>query len=216
VEALPAFAEESRFSGAITFSNYWQYFRAGAGYLSSAFFIITLIATQLLYVGTDYWLTQWTNAEEVLSLEYSRLIESNVSETLTTESSGFDSINLSTTESYRDNSNITVATVLVSESVGKFDRTTYVNIYSVLVGCFFIFTLARTMQFFAICMSASIHLHNKMFKSIIRSKVIFFDQNPVGNKYLVLLIHKIIYNVPLIKDTTYQNLSQQPIPIHHN
>ena len=176
MEALPAFAEESRFSGAITFSNYWQYFRAGAGYLSSAFFIITLIATQLLYVGTDYWLTQWTNAEEVLSLEYSRLIESNVSETLTTETSGFDSI----TESYPITANTTFGVTRLSDLIQNIDTNTGVNGYAILACGFFIFTLINTIQFFSICMSSSVNLHNKMFKSIIRSKVIFFDQNPVG------------------------------------
>ena len=40
--------------------------------------------------------------------------------------------------------------------------------------------LTRTVLTFLICIAASRNLHNKMFRAILRTPVLFFDTNPVG------------------------------------
>ena len=39
---------------------------------------------------------------------------------------------------------------------------------------------SRTIGFVYLCVTASQHLHNRMFKALLRSPVLFFDNNPVG------------------------------------
>lgn len=72
--------------------------------------------------------------------------------------------------------NVTSATPYV-------DSFLNVYIYIGLVGGAFLLGLCRTVLFFWICTSASVVLHNRMFSSIIRSPMTFFDNNPIGEYF---------------------------------
>lgn len=56
----------------------------------------------------------------------------------------------------------------------------HLSVYAGLVLAVFLLSLVRTTSFFYMCMKASRTLHNKMFRSVLRSPVSFFDSNPVG------------------------------------
>ncbi|XP_075236312.1 ATP-binding cassette sub-family C member 4-like [Lycorma delicatula] len=58
--------------------------------------------------------------------------------------------------------------------------TTLASIESTLIAGVFIFGLTRTKIFCAICTSSSKELHNKMFNSVIRTPISFFNNNPSG------------------------------------
>ena len=60
------------------------------------------------------------------------------------------------------------------------DRTTNIYIYAGIVMTLFVFSLIRTTTFFTICMSSSIKLHKRLFNSVIRAPISFFDENPIG------------------------------------
>ena len=62
------------------------------------------------------------------------------------------------------------------------DVDSYTNLYifSGIVGSVFLFGLFRALLFFKIAIDASQNLHNRMFTSILRAPVVFFDANPVG------------------------------------
>merc|ERR1712071_24632 len=120
-----------------------------------------------LYIGSDYWLTLWTNAEE------SRYLRS-------IGSAKMNLTNFNTTQSRSIDTNSTYEATTRLDWIQNIDTATGVYVYSILIGSFFIFTMIRTVHFFLICMSSSIKLHNNMFESIIRAKLVFFDQNPVG------------------------------------
>ena len=60
------------------------------------------------------------------------------------------------------------------------DRNTNIYIYTGIVLTLFVFSLIRTTTFFTICMSSSIKLHKKLFNSVIRAPISFFDENPIG------------------------------------
>ena len=160
---------------------YRKYFSAGASYLSLVAFNITFVIGQLLYLGTDYWLTIWTDAEE---LRYLRTKTDNISESTTTESIISE---FTTTEWNLSELNSTELTMFADNETAVYDwikhidTTTGVYVYSVLIVGLFIFTIIRTTHFFFICVEASIKLHNNMFQSIVRAPLVFFDQNPVGN-----------------------------------
>jgi len=60
-----------------------------------------------------------------------------------------------------------------------------IGIYSGIVFGSVSLVLTRTIFAFLICIAASRHLHNKMFRAILRVPVLFFDTNPVG-KHIIL------------------------------
>lgn len=61
-----------------------------------------------------------------------------------------------------------------------------IAVYGGIVASSIIFVFTRAILTFLICLAAARHLHNKMFKSILRSPVLFFDTNPVGMHVCVL------------------------------
>lgn len=54
-------------------------------------------------------------------------------------------------------------------------------IYSGFVATLFVLTLLRTTSFFIACTRSSINLHDRLFRSILRAPVKFFDINPIGS-----------------------------------
>ncbi len=59
-------------------------------------------------------------------------------------------------------------------------NTEYIATYCALMAAATVATLYRTFEFFALCLSASIALHNELFASIMRAKLSFFDSSPSG------------------------------------
>ena len=55
-----------------------------------------------------------------------------------------------------------------------------VGVYGGLLVSLVIVNIARIIAFFIVCVNASRVLHNRMFASILRAPVHFFDTNPVG------------------------------------
>ena len=64
----------------------------------------------------------------------------------------------------------------------KFDLSAHqrIGIYSAIVGGSVTIVTFRAILTFLICLAAARTLHNKMFRSILRAPVLFFDTNPVG------------------------------------
>jgi ATP-binding cassette subfamily C (CFTR/MRP) protein 4 len=60
-------------------------------------------------------------------------------------------------------------------------RETCIYVYSGLVASVVILSVCSVICFFAMCMRASIHLHNAMFSGITRATMWFFNNNPSGN-----------------------------------
>ncbi len=54
------------------------------------------------------------------------------------------------------------------------------GIYGGLIGSVWITCIGRTILFYILSLRAARILHNKMFDTVIRTPVLFFDTNPVG------------------------------------
>lgn len=67
-----------------------------------------------------------------------------------------------------------------SLSVNVSDNSEYIRTYCGLMTAGTIAYSYRTFEFFALCLSASIALHDQLFASIMRAKISFFDSNPSG------------------------------------
>ena len=55
-----------------------------------------------------------------------------------------------------------------------------IGIYSGIVGAAVIIVMFRGVLTFLICLAAARNLHNRMFRTILRVPMLFFDTNPVG------------------------------------
>lgn len=59
----------------------------------------------------------------------------------------------------------------------------------------FILAIGRTLVFFIICMRASVKLHDRLFKCLVRAPMAFFDNNPVG-----ILLNRCSRDIGIIDD----------------
>lgn len=62
----------------------------------------------------------------------------------------------------------------------KDDRRRNIYIYSISIVALLVLTLTRSFSFFQMCLQASITLHDKLFRGIIRAKMYFYNTNPSG------------------------------------
>jgi ATP-binding cassette subfamily C (CFTR/MRP) protein 4 len=58
-EEEPALKKETKMSGSIDSSVYWEYSKAGAGPFLLFVTFSSIIISQALYQGSDFWLTIW-------------------------------------------------------------------------------------------------------------------------------------------------------------
>ena len=56
----------------------------------------------------------------------------------------------------------------------------WIGIYGGIVSSTIFLVFSRTLLSFFICLAAARHLHNRMFKAILRAPILFFDTNPIG------------------------------------
>lgn len=57
---------------------------------------------------------------------------------------------------------------------------TRIGIYGGMTAFAIIINFARTIMFYFVCVNASRVLHNRMFASVLRAPIYFFDTNPIG------------------------------------
>ena len=87
-------------------------------------------------------------------------------------------------------------------------------VYSILIVALFVSTIIRSITFFAICMRASVRLHNKIFGRLLRAPVSFFDSNPAGrilNRFtkdlgiIDEMLPYVAYDLNLVSDKFFLN-----------
>lgn len=196
--------EELLEKGSIKSSTYVEYSKSGASTCLLIFLLILLIIAQAICNASDMWVTYWTNKEE---LKYAQLHTLNESELIGFESeisttlSSYLSENLTDVEAnftttisptgWLENITDVNSSVInddaisriqrgVSTSTDMLERDTYIWIYTLLILGAVILTSLRSTLFYKVCMKASKTLHNKMFASILKAPMVFFDTNPSG------------------------------------
>ena len=60
------------------------------------------------------------------------------------------------------------------------DTITYIYVYSFLIVGVIVFSVMRTLHFYAVCLASSVSLHNRMLQGVIRTRLNFFERNPIG------------------------------------
>ena len=140
--------------------TYWKYLRAGSGYSVLLIFLLSCICFQFLYSFFIYWLSHWTHAEQqrkqsvLLPAENGSLVTNH-----TTLSSNYSSL---------------------VDFLNQMDTQTGIYGITGITLSLLPFSMIRAVLFFTICLKASIKLHDRMFQSVTRAPLIFFQSNPIG------------------------------------
>ncbi|XP_052827296.1 ATP-binding cassette sub-family C member 4 isoform X1 [Octopus bimaculoides] len=142
---------EASETGHVKFNVYYEYLKAGAHLIFGLFTFIAFILSVLFCVATDFWIAMWSNKEQ---LRYVALQEHN-----------------KLLDDGYNNTNVTIVTI-------DFKQNLY--IYSALTLGIFLFSLLKAFMFYWSCIQSSVTLHNSMYDSLMRAKIAFFDENPVG------------------------------------
>ncbi|GIY89244.1 hypothetical protein CEXT_676372 [Caerostris extrusa] len=187
-DKAPKSMEEIKTTGSVTFKIYSEYIKSGAGLFLRLILLFSYIGTQVLFNGSDFWLTAWTNLEQ---RKYNiKDCWENTNKTLLNETGQYNSTYglfdreffLMNIENVSENCFKVTENYLVDEPEAAAEVNTpyHLSVYAGLVLIVFLLSLVRTTGFFHMCMKASRTLHNKMFRCVLRSPVSFFDSNPVG------------------------------------
>lgn len=140
-------------------SIYWHYIKACHAGILVLTTVITNVGTQVLFNGSDFWLSLWTDTEQ--------------RKVLAGGTSNYEPVTLTDTLTLRQNA----------------------LIYTILIASLFVLTLIRTTCFFVACMRASISLHNRLFRSVLKAPIAFFDYNPIG-----ILLNRVSRDMGIVDD----------------
>ncbi|PNF15053.1 Multidrug resistance-associated protein 9 [Cryptotermes secundus] len=192
--------------GKLKASVYFKYFQSGASSLILILLVLILIIGQMASSGADFWVTYWTNQEELKQYYVNKVIQRDQ---LNSTDSPMENLQPNTTfvdqPTEYSLSNLTASispsgdfitllpslaetTAVEYEESTSFntmlprllDTDTAIYIYfAFILGSVFI-TSIRSIFFFKVCMTASKILHDTMFGSILAATMRFFDTNPSG------------------------------------
>lgn len=76
-----------------------------------------------------------------------------------------------------------------SERIGIYTLTTMTSV---------LLNFGRAILFYFVCLRASYILHNRMFSSVLRTFVQFFDNNPAGTISISMSLNRLPYMPPLL------------------
>uniref|UniRef100_A0A158Q5Q4 Multidrug resistance-associated protein lethal(2)03659 n=1 Tax=Dracunculus medinensis TaxID=318479 RepID=A0A158Q5Q4_DRAME len=151
---------EDRVEGSVSWRIYGLYLKAMAHPLILLpLLFIFVVSVQIFSNFIDWWLKKWTNASEK-SMELA-----NASSILLLQGAK--------SESYVDVVNFGLFSSIVNLNL-------YRNIYAVMVAILVLVSVLKCIWFRSSQAVASNVLHDSMFKSVMKAKISFFDENPIG------------------------------------
>ncbi|KAM4788296.1 ATP-binding cassette sub-family C member 4 isoform 9-T9 [Cyanocitta cristata] len=150
--ALAAVPEESRHEGKINFKVYRKYFTAGANYFVIFILLVfNILAQMILYLP--------------LLLKVAYVLQDWW---------------LSYWASHQENLNLSTNGNNGTNETEPLDLNFYLGIYAGLTVATISFGIIRSLLVFRVLVNSGQNLHNKMFQSILKAPVLFFDRNPIG------------------------------------
>ncbi|XP_049854965.1 ATP-binding cassette sub-family C member 4-like [Schistocerca gregaria] len=199
--------------GKLSNTLYKDYFTAGSSWLLLCWLVVVLLLGQIASSGADYWVTYWTNQEQLrkeliakqdaYNMPNSSFVPSFEAEFPLDESNSFSNTTLldilNTTEailgldvstewndsefSEKNNPSLTLKDYDNQPIYHRsmfFTRDQYIYIYTICIIGSITITILRSLVFFKITMNSSQGLHDRMFNTILKGTMRFFDTNPSG------------------------------------
>lgn len=152
---------------------YKEYFTSGANACTLTLLALVLILAQFLTNSADYWLSYWTSKET----EKQKYLATNCSYNeksmrVLNINASFNDRNISLSGTQDEQCN--------AENNSFLEKNLAIYVYSGLIGGCILVTILRSIMFLKMSMKSSRNLHNKMFYTLIRTPMRFFDINPSG------------------------------------
>lgn len=154
----PKYEGESQKKGSVDNSVYIAYIRSGGSTLSMAVLFILFLLAQIFYSSTDVWLKEWVNIEEANSAAIS--VQKNIT-------------------AYGGNATDVIFNELSSNHL-HLTREQCLYMYGALIAVCILFTWNKLVVFYNTCISASVALHDHMFRGVTSAPMWFFHHNPSG------------------------------------
>lgn len=146
---------EKQAVGTVSWAVYKSYLQA----VHSKFYVIVIVVlfvvVQFGLSGLDIFLAQWVKWEQQIADNH---VQTNITQL----------------DEELPNSNYTSNLSEASE------REQFILIYTILMGVVTYIYIHRTFAFFAMCLRASINLHDQIFRGITRTAMFFYNNNPSG------------------------------------
>ncbi|XP_023714338.1 probable multidrug resistance-associated protein lethal(2)03659 isoform X2 [Cryptotermes secundus] len=170
----PQMLAEMRSRGGVSFSVYRAYCAAGGSCGITLLVFGVCILAQFVFSLGDYWMSYWSDIEEQRASQI--CVPANntsmINVTFTVEndiSSPFCCVN-----------STIIAATNCTELEWLPSTETCILVYTGFIIAIIVLAFSSVFSFFAMCMRASVNLHNAMFTSITRATMQFFNNNPSG------------------------------------
>uniref|UniRef100_A0A1B0BGT0 Multidrug resistance-associated protein lethal(2)03659 n=1 Tax=Glossina palpalis gambiensis TaxID=67801 RepID=A0A1B0BGT0_9MUSC len=150
--------KESQAVGAVKLDVYLSYFRALENMFVLLLIVALCICARVMLTGVDYFLSRWVIWEENVGIAVTNT---------STNFTNYDAHNI--TESYNS-----------YDGEVAIERQQRIVIYSSLLGSTLIVYLVRTFGFFSMCLRISLKLHDRLFRGITSTSMLFFNTTSSG------------------------------------
>lgn len=144
--------------GRISSKVYKEYFHHGSNYFMLFILLLLFVLSQIATTGNDFWLSYWTNLEDVRRMENI----SNVKESANIFNDSF------------------LGSIFTLNPDGLLSTVDAIYVYTFCIIACTVTTLARSFLFMKICMKSSCNLHDTMFSNLLQARMSFFNNNPSG------------------------------------
>ncbi|XP_044727746.1 ATP-binding cassette sub-family C member 4-like [Chrysoperla carnea] len=144
-------------TGKLEFKLFLYYIKAAGNMFEIMLFLFIMVGNQIFNNLTDFWMSYWSNLEDTqIFTDKSKII-------LLKE---FGDKDLNKVEYVKQENVLT--------------RTEVMYVYALLILLVILTSISKALYFYKLCMRASINLHNKMFHSLLKAPMRFFDKNSIG------------------------------------
>ncbi|XP_044727742.1 ATP-binding cassette sub-family C member 4-like [Chrysoperla carnea] len=144
-------------TGKLEFKLFLYYIKAAGNMFEIMLFLILMVGNQIFCNSTDFWMSYWSNLED------KQIFSDKTKVILLNE---FGDKDLNKVEYVKQENVLT--------------RTEVMYVYALLILFVILTSISKALYFYKLCMRASINLHNKMFHSLLKAPMRFFDKNSIG------------------------------------
>lgn len=144
--------------GRVSSKVYKEYLHHGGNYFTLFMLLLCFVVSQIAITGNDYWISYWTNLEDIRRIEN------------TSDAKQF-------TNMYNDTF---LGSIFTLNSDGLLSTVDAIYVYTFCIIACTATTLLRSFLYMKVCMNSGRNLHNTMFSNLLQARMSFFHTNPSG------------------------------------
>lgn len=150
--------------GQVSGKVYKEYLHHGGNYFILSVLLLFFIISQVSTTGNDYWVSYWTNLEDLRQSEGTANADQVSKEYMNMRNDSF------------------LSSIFTLNSDGLLSTIDAIYVYTFCILTCTATTLFRSFLFMKVCMNSSNNLHNTMFSNLLQARMSFFHTNPSGKR----------------------------------